>query len=149
MLCSRLLSRRAAAVGRSALLDRAGLQRQLPQLTFATTSVRASSGDHVRMWTAEKVVSAAQVPAIIIPFLHTTPLADAVFCTLAVLHSHWGVEAIVVDYIRPALFGGSTVIPNICVALVWLLSAVTLGSLYYFAYTDVGIVNAIKMLWRL
>ena len=75
MLCSRLLSRRAAAVGRSALLDRAGLQRQLPQLTFATTSVRASSGDHVRMWTAEKVVSAAQVPAIIIPFLHTTPLA--------------------------------------------------------------------------
>ena len=86
------------------------------------------------------------MPAIIFPFLHTTPLTDAVFCTLAVLHGHWGIEAIVVDYIRcvtvtpmfvtmfvtnvqfiilfvttiptsrPVLFGGSTTIPNICVA---------------------------------
>ena len=72
---------------------------------------------------------------MILPFLHTTPATDAVFCTLAVLHSHWGIEAIVVDYIRwgttttstlevsftchltrPVLFGGSTTIPNICVA---------------------------------
>ena len=110
-----------------------------------------------------------QVPAVILPFLYTTPLTDALFCTLAVLHSHWGVEAIVVDYIRPSLFGGSTFIPNLCVgwveikvfqlmvvsynwsysSLVWILSAVTLGALYYFNYTDVGIVNAIKMLWKL
>ena len=41
-----------------------------------------------------------QVPAVILPFLHTTPATDALFCTLAVLHSHWGIEAIVVDYIR-------------------------------------------------
>ena len=27
------------------------------------------------------------------------------------------------------------------------LSAVTLGGLFYFNYTDVGVVNAIKMLW--
>ena len=33
--------------------------------------------------------------------------------------------------------------------LVWALSAFTLGALYYFAYTDVGVVNAIKMLWKL
>jgi len=123
--------------------------QQLPSLTFATSQPKKSSGDHVKMWSAERVVSAAQVPAVILPFLHTTPITDAVFCTLAVLHSHWGIEAIVVDYIRPVLFGGSTTIPNICVALVWVLSAFTLGGLYYFAYTDVGIVNAIKMLWRL
>lgn len=60
-----------------------------------------------------------------------------------------GIEAIVVDYIRPALFGGSTTIPNIAQGLVWALSAVTLGGLYYFNYTDVGVVNAIKMLWKL
>ena len=57
----------------------------------------------------------SQVPAVIVPFLWTTPMTDALFCTLAVLHSHWGVEAIVVDYIRPSLFGGSTFIPNLCV----------------------------------
>eukprot|EP00088_Acartia_fossae_P015518 TRINITY_DN18515_c0_g1_i1.p1 TRINITY_DN18515_c0_g1~~TRINITY_DN18515_c0_g1_i1.p1 ORF type:complete len:146 (-),score=22.87 TRINITY_DN18515_c0_g1_i1:114-551(-) len=123
--------------------------RQMPQLSFATSSVRPSSGDHVKMWTAERVVSIAQVPAVILPFMFTNPVTDAMFCTLAVLHSHWGIEAIVVDYIRPALFNGSTFIPNLCVGLVWLLSAVTLGSLFYFNYSDVGIVNAIKMLWRL
>jgi len=125
------------------------LQRLTPQLSFATSVSRPSSGDHVKMWTAERAVSIAQVPAVILPFLYTTPLTDALFCTLAVLHSHWGVEAIVVDYIRPSLFGGSTFIPNLCVGLVWILSAVTLGALYYFNYTDVGIVNAIKMLWKL
>jgi succinate dehydrogenase (ubiquinone) membrane anchor subunit len=60
-----------------------------------------------------------------------------------------GIEAVVVDYIRPSLFHGKTLIPNISQALVWVLSAATLGSLYYFNYTDVGIVNAIKMLWNL
>merc|ERR1712061_953427 len=83
----------------------------------------------------------------IVPFVWTTPVTDAIFVTLLVVHSHWGIEAIVIDYIRPKLFGGSTVIPNICVALVWALSAVTLGGLFYFNYTDVGVVNAIKMLW--
>ena len=60
-----------------------------------------------------------------------------------------GIEAIVVDYVRPSLFGGSTVIPNIAQALVWALSVFTLGGLYYFNYTDVGLVNAIKMLWQI
>ena len=60
-----------------------------------------------------------------------------------------GIEAVVIDYIRPSLFHGKTLIPRIAQACVWLLSAFTLGSLYYFSYTDVGLVNAIKMLWRL
>ena len=70
------------------------------------------------------------------------------FIFYSVLHSHWGVEAIVVDYVRPSLFGGNTIIPNIAHAGVWALSAFTLGALFYFNYTDVGIVNAIKMLWK-
>ena len=96
-------------------LSKPSMARQLPQLSFATSSVRSSSGDHVKMWSAERVVSLAQVPACIIPFIVTTPLTDAMFCTLAVLHSHWGVEALVVDYVRPSLFNGSTVIPNISI----------------------------------
>ena len=87
--------------------------------------------------------------SFIVPFMWTTPATDALLCTLSVLHSHWGVEAIVVDYIRPSLFGGSTVIPNMAQALVWALSAFTLGALYYFNYTDIGVVNAIKMLWKM
>jgi len=150
MLASRLLSGShlvSRSVTKAASLNH--IRSSLPALTFSTSAQNRSSGDHVRMWTAERLVSLAQVPAILVPFALTTPLTDALFCTLAVLHSHWGIEAIVVDYIRPSLFNGSTVIPNIAVGLVWALSAFTLGALYYFAYTDVGIVNSIKMLWKL
>merc|ERR1712025_466474 len=126
-----------------------GAIKQLPAVSFATSPQQRSSGDHVRLWTAERFVSAAQIPAIVIPFVHTTPVTDAIFCTLAILHSHWGVEAIVVDYIRPSLFNGSTTIPNIAQGCVWALSIITLAGLYYFNYTDVGIINAIKMLWKL
>lgn len=148
MLCSRLIqgNHLARAGLRSGLLSPAS---QLAVTKFSTSQPKKSSGDHVRMWTAERVVSLAMIPIGVGPFLVTTPLTDALFCTLAILHSHWGIEAIVVDYIRPSLFNGSTVIPNICVGLVWALSAFTLGALYYFNYSDVGIVNAIKMLWRL
>ena len=43
-------------------VTKAAARRQLlPQLSFATSSVRPSSGDHVKMWTAERAVSLAQV----------------------------------------------------------------------------------------
>ena len=46
-------------------VTRAGAKRQLlPQLSFATSSVRPSSGDHVKMWTAERAVSLAQVSVV-------------------------------------------------------------------------------------
>jgi len=135
-----------AAVKSQLLTASSGVHQRTTQLS--TTTPR-TSGDHVKLWTAERAVSAAIVPGFICPFLYTTPLTDALLCTLSVVHSHWGVEAIVVDYIRPSLFGGSTIIPNIAQALVWALSAFTLGALYYFNYTDIGIVNAIKMLWKL
>ena len=118
------------------------------QVRSLSTTPVSRSGDHVKLWTAEKIVSGVAVPGLILPFIYTTPLTDALFCTLFVMHAHWGIEAIVVDYIRPVLFGGSHTIPNLCVAAVWGLSAFVLGALYYFNYTDVGVVNAIKMLWK-
>ena len=60
------------------------------QQLLATSAVNRSSGDHVRMWTMERGVSVLQIPALIVPFIHTTFMTDAIFCTLAVLHSHWG-----------------------------------------------------------
>jgi len=145
------LSQRAALksqTGLAATSAAAAGKLQTGKTEFSTSAVQRS-GDHVKLWTAERVVSAVMIPGFVGPFLFTTPATDALLCTLSVLHSHWGVEAIVVDYIRPSLFGGSTVIPNIAQALVWALSAFTLGALYYFNYTDVGVVNAIKMLWKL
>jgi hypothetical protein len=42
------------------------------------------------MWTAERVVAILNLPALALPFLFTTPLTDAIFCTVLVVHFHWG-----------------------------------------------------------
>ena len=45
---------------------------------------------------APQVVAAAQIPAFIVPFIWTTPVTDAIFVTLLVVHSHWGELSLVV-----------------------------------------------------
>jgi len=107
----------------------------------------SSDGDHVKLWTAEKVVSAGLVGIFPLAFIVPNPILDALLAFAVTIHSHWGIEAIVVDYVRPVLFGET--IPKIGIALVYALSALTLGGLLYFIYTDVGIVNAVKLLWKL
>ena len=57
---------------------------------FSTSSAVRSSGDHVPYWTAEKIVSVLNFPAIGIPLVYTTPLTDGIFCTVLVLHFYWG-----------------------------------------------------------
>lgn len=58
-----------------------------------------------------------------------------------------GLEAVVVDYIRPILFGHT--IPKIAHGLLILLSATTLGGLFYFIYHDIGIANSIRKIWAI
>jgi len=107
----------------------------------------SSGGDHVKLWTAEKVVSAAFLPILPLAFLFPSAGLDYLLAFAMTIHSHWGIEAIVVDYVRPSVFGEA--IPKVAIGLVWALSALTLGGLSYFIYSDVGLVNAIKMLWKL
>jgi len=114
-----------------------------------STSPTAMSGDHSKVWSMEKGVSLALVPGIIVPFIYTTPVTDGIFCAMMTLHSFWHTEAMVVDYIRPKLFGGNPLIPNICRALCFALHAFILGALFYYNYTDIGIINTIKMFWKL
>ena len=64
----------------------------VPSRHFALSSSRlgGGSGDHVGMWTAERVVSALCIPGMLLPLAMTNPVTDAIFCTLLVVHSHWG-----------------------------------------------------------
>ena len=71
------------------------------------------------------------------------PALDYLLALSLVTHVHWGLEAIVVDYIRPALFG--SLIPKIAIAYVYMLSIAALAGLFYFNYTDVGLGVAIRM----
>jgi len=74
------------------------------------------------------------------------PGMDYALALALVVHVHWGLEAIVVDYIRPSLFGN--VIPKFSLGLLYVLSILALGGLFTFNYTDVGLVQGVKMAWK-
>lgn len=123
----------------------------LSKSSNASTSViskrSSSTGDHVTLWTAERILSGVMVPLLPITFLVPNAPLEALLAFCLTLHSHWGIEAIVIDYVRPSVFG--SVIPKLALGAVYGLSALTLGGLLYFIYSDVGMVTAIKMLWKL
>ena len=94
----------------------------------------------------ERILSGALLAVIPASFMVSTSIADYALAVALVIHVHWGVEAIVVDYIRPSIFG--PMIPKIALGLLYLISILSLGGLFYFNYTDCGLVNGIRMAWK-
>jgi len=119
----------------------------LERKPLTVTPARLSSGDHVRLWTAERALTVGLLAVIPAAVLMPTPAIETALALSLTVHSHWGVEALVHDYIRPAIFGKW--FPKLSIALVYGLSAMTFAGLCYFVWTDVGLVNAVAMLWRL
>ena len=100
--------------------------------------------NHSKLWTAERLLSASLLAAPV-AFVVPIPGMDYLLAAAIVIHVHWGLEAIVVDYIRPSIFG--PVVPKISLLLLYLLSVLSLGGLFYFNYSDVGLVGGLKMAW--
>lgn len=110
-------------------------------------SSKVESHNHSKLWSAERALSAGLLAIIPLSFAVPFPGKDYALALALVTHIHWGVEAIVVDYIRPSIFGA--VIPKVALFSIYLLSALSLGGLFYFNYTDVGLVNAIRMIAKM
>ncbi|XP_050720913.1 succinate dehydrogenase [ubiquinone] cytochrome b small subunit, mitochondrial-like isoform X2 [Eriocheir sinensis] len=149
----RVTSRPLLPASSTALVPYSFPPRQTQQLV-ATSSVHRAAPeveqaghDHVLHWTAEKILTVILMGAIPTAFIMPNAATEYFLALCLSLHAHWGVEAIVVDYIRPSVFG--KVIPKLAVGAVYAISIATLGGLCYFNYTDVGIVNAVKLLWKL
>lgn len=58
-----------------------------------------------------------------------------------------GVEANVVDYVRPIIFGKA--IPKIALGGVYALSIVTLAGLLHLIYSDIGLANTVRKIWSM
>ncbi|KAG7164233.1 succinate dehydrogenase [ubiquinone] cytochrome b small subunit, mitochondrial-like [Homarus americanus] len=116
-------------------------------VSHGAPEIEQAGHDHVLHWTAERILSVVLLGAIPAAIIFPTPAVESILALSMTVHSHWGIEAIVVDYIRPSLFG--KIIPKLAVGAVYTLSFLTLGGLCYFIYTDVGIINAVKLLWKL
>uniref|UniRef100_A0A8R2DQ67 Succinate dehydrogenase [ubiquinone] cytochrome b small subunit n=2 Tax=Bombyx TaxID=7090 RepID=A0A8R2DQ67_BOMMO len=117
--------------------------------SFRTSCVRRSAEkveDHSRLWVIERVVSAALVPLIPLALMMPNKLFDSLLAILITAHSFWGMEAMVVEYIRVLLFGH--VIPKIMMLLVYFLTATMLGGLFYLNFNDIGVSRAFWRIWK-
>lgn len=106
-----------------------------------------STGAHDGMWKAERYLSVGLLGTLPAAAIYPHMMMDHFVALTLVAHTHWGLEAIVTDYIRPSVFGNT--IPKIAIALLYLSSSLALGGLCWFNYSDVGITQATKMLAKM
>lgn len=102
--------------------------------------------DHVKHWNAERLLSLGLLGIVPAAFAFPSPALDYALALSVVVHTHWGMEAIAADYARPKRCG--VFLSKAAIGVNYFLSAFMLGALFYFNYSDVGLVEAVKMLWR-
>lgn len=138
--------------GTLAIQKEISLMKHKPAALFSTSqslcaAAAAHDHSHSRIWTAERFLSAALVGILPAAVAFPNPVLDYILALSMTVHVHWGIEAIVVDYVRPSIVGAA--LSKAAVAVVYGVSVLTLGGLFYFNYTDVGLSQAIRMLWKL
>lgn len=114
-------------------------------ISLSAPKQSAAGGDHSGLWTAERGLSLGLLAVLPAALAFPSQPLDTILSISLVMHAHWGLEAIVTDYVRPVLFGNT--VPKIAHGLLWLYSALVLGGLLYFTYTDVGPSRAVRSLW--
>lgn len=73
------------------------------------------------------------------------PATEYLLAASLVIHAHWGLEAVVTDYVREAIFG--PIIPKAAHGLLLLFSAATLAGLCLMAHNDEGLAKQARKLW--
>ncbi|KAJ3638422.1 hypothetical protein MTP99_001788 [Tenebrio molitor] len=109
--------------------------------------MRLMSGDHSKMWPVEKALSLSLIFLIPAAIAMPNPIFDNLAAVAAVIHFHWGLEACVVDYVRPIIVGN--ILPKLTLGLLYLISATTLGGLIYYNVNDIGIGKTIRKFWAI
>ncbi|KOC67599.1 Putative succinate dehydrogenase [ubiquinone] cytochrome b small subunit, mitochondrial [Habropoda laboriosa] len=106
-----------------------------------------TTGDHVRLWVIERIAAAALPIIIPAALISESVILDGIMSVLVVMHSHWGLEAIITDYARPSVVG--PVLPKVLHLSLILLSAATLCGLFILINNGPGVSRAIKDGWAI
>lgn len=98
-------------------------------------------------WTFDRAIAAGLVPLSVAPFAagSLNPTLDALLCGTLLVHSHLGIQQVIIDYVPTNRYGG---LRKFCM---WALNGATILAgigLYEFETTDVGVVEATKRLWK-
>ncbi|XP_075982688.1 succinate dehydrogenase, subunit D isoform X1 [Anticarsia gemmatalis] len=117
--------------------------------SFRTSIVRLSQEkghDHSKLWIVEKAVAAIMIPLMPIALLMPNKLFDSVLAILISAHTFWGLEAIVVEYLRVLVVG--PVVPKVAMTVVYVLTVNLLGGLFYLIFNDIGLCRGYWRIWR-
>ncbi|XP_041369310.1 succinate dehydrogenase [ubiquinone] cytochrome b small subunit, mitochondrial-like [Gigantopelta aegis] len=103
------------------------------------------AGGHLMMasthWKVERIVMLSMIPIMPGAILFAGPIMDYALSTVVFLHGFWGIEGVLSDYLMKF-------VP--WVQYVWYgISILAFAGLIHFNYSDVGVTQAIKMLWSL
>jgi succinate dehydrogenase (ubiquinone) membrane anchor subunit len=98
-------------------------------------------------WIMERSLALGLVPLTIAPFAagSLNPTIDAVLCGGLLLHSHFGFQQVIIDYIPKRTHA------RLHKLFWWGLNAATLTvgvGLYEFETNDIGVTEAIKRVWK-
>ncbi|XP_066581174.1 succinate dehydrogenase [ubiquinone] cytochrome b small subunit, mitochondrial [Prorops nasuta] len=130
------------------------LAKQQEPLILGINHLRNSSShaanqneSHVRLWLLEKLIS-VPLPLLLPAALITGNFVlETLLSTIVVMHAHWGLEAVVLDYARPIVVGN--IIPKVAMGLLYLLSATTLAGLGLLIFNGPGISKTVKRAWKI
>ncbi|XP_063895713.1 succinate dehydrogenase [ubiquinone] cytochrome b small subunit, mitochondrial isoform X1 [Helicoverpa armigera] len=117
--------------------------------SFRTSPVRLSDEkphDHSKLWVIEKAVAALMIPLLPMGLLVPNRILDSVIAILICAHSFWGLEAMMVEYVRVLLFG--PFIPKVAMGVVYFLSVSMLGGLFFLIFNDIGLCRGFWRIWR-
>lgn len=117
------------------------------QISLTAARQSAAGSNHAGLWTLERAISVAILGILPAALAFPSKTLDTLLAVSLVMHAHWGLEAIVIDYVRPVLFG--SFIPKVAPLLVVAYSAALLGGLLYFIYTDIGIAQTVRKFWAI
>ncbi|KAG5672579.1 hypothetical protein PVAND_002695 [Polypedilum vanderplanki] len=108
---------------------------------------QSATGNHVALWQAERALSVGLLGIVPVSFLIESQASEYLLSLALVMHFHWGLEALVTDYVREELFG--SLLPKVSHVLLALISAATLAGLFMMAYKDQGLAKTTRKIWAI
>ncbi|XP_026805771.1 succinate dehydrogenase [ubiquinone] cytochrome b small subunit, mitochondrial [Rhopalosiphum maidis] len=118
----------------------------IARFTGSTAAVKTGK-NYASLWRAERVVSIALMGLFPAAVLYSSPIIDTLLAGSISLHVYWGLEALVVDYLRVPVVG--KLANKAGHATITLLAIVTLAGFLQVIFVGDGLGNAIVQLWKL
>uniref|UniRef100_A0A6V7WW51 Succinate dehydrogenase [ubiquinone] cytochrome b small subunit n=1 Tax=Meloidogyne enterolobii TaxID=390850 RepID=A0A6V7WW51_MELEN len=117
------------------------------KMNNSTTTQSAAMGPHALQFKIERYLAAGMFPLLPAAyFIHGTTM-DLVLSAAIVMHSHWGLMAVVQDYARPIVVGER--LAKISPALVYITSTILLVGLLHYNLFDIGLTKSFERVFSL